>query len=128
MTRPLFQGYLFVELHRGQGWVDILHTPGVRDLVRRAGDRDLPALLEPELIAEIYAKSEAGDFDERPIKGVTLRAKPGDSMRVTEGPFASFFAELREVDQRGRVQTLMRFFNRQVPANFHLHALEEVSA
>lgn len=127
--RPLFQSYLFVELHPGQAWIDILHTPGVYDLVRRAGERDLPAMLAPDLVAAIRAESEAGIFDDPRPGAIKLPlAKPGDKMRVADGPFASFLAELQEVDDRGRARTLLGLFKRQVPAAFHLASLDAVSA
>lgn len=137
VMRPLFRGYLFVELHPGQAWIDILYTPGVCDVVRQPGDHDMPALVEPGLIEEVRAESEAGLFDDRPLsRGVSravfragkLMVKPGDAMRVAEGPFASFMATLQDIDDRGRAQTLLTMFNRQVPAELGLETLAGVFA
>lgn len=127
VIKPLFQSYLFVEMHPGQEWINILYTPGVNNLVRCTGDRDLPALLEPELVAEIYAKSEAGDFDDRRLTD-KIKVRRGEKMRIADGPFASFIAKLQEVDDRGRAQTLLALFNREVPAEFNYRDLERVSA
>jgi transcription antitermination factor NusG len=136
VMRPLFRGYLFVELHLGQAWIDILYTPGVCNLVRQAGD-DLPAFVEDGLVEEIRDEARAGLFDDRPLsRGVsqaTFRAgkamvKPGDAMRVAEGPFASFMATLQDIDDRGRAQTLLTMFNRQVPAELGLETLAGVFA
>jgi transcription antitermination factor NusG len=135
VMRPLFQGYLFVELHPGQAWIGILHTPGVSDMVRRTGNRDVPALLEPELIATLYVDSQLGVFDEQrptePVSVVSSEAfrsgeatvKPGDPVRVAEGPFQSFRAKLQDIDERGRAQTLLSLFNREVSAEFSVKAL-----
>lgn len=133
VMRPLFQGYLFVELHPGQAWVGILHTPGVNDLVRRAGDHDIPGFVEPGLVEDIYAESEEGVFDDRRPSADRLSSaefrsgeaavKPGDRVRVADGPFQSFITKLQDVDERGRAQTLLNLFNREVPAEFGLQSL-----
>ena len=126
-------GILFVELHPGQAWLGILHTPGVNHMVRRAGDRDIPGLVEPGLVEEIYAESEEGIFDERRPSADRLSSaefrsgeaavKPGDRVRVADGPFQSFSTKLQDVDERGRAQTLLNLFNREVPVEFGLQSL-----
>jgi transcription antitermination factor NusG len=132
VMRPLFKGYLFAELAPGQPWVSILYTPGVSQIVRCTGE-DIPALLEPELIEAICVEAEAGVFDEPRISdgGVSraaFRGKPGDQIRVSDGPFTSLMATLQDVDENGRAQTLLTFFNREVPVEMGLEALAGVAA
>lgn len=126
VMRPLFQGYLFVELHPGQGWVAILHTPDVSNLVRRAGEHDLPALLDDGLVEAIKIESEAGAFDEHCPNHWNYQ--PGDEVSVKKGPFTTFVAKLRGIDARGRADSLVSMFNREVPAALNLATLDRVSA
>lgn len=123
--RPLFQSYLFVELHPGQPWLAILSTTGVCDLVRQVGAGDLPALMCPELIHAIRAQCDAGLFDDRR----KVKAEPGDQLRVVEGPFAGFMTTLQEeVDDKARALTMLRLFNREVRAVFEARSLEPTKA
>jgi transcription antitermination factor NusG len=125
--RPLFVGYLFVLLDDAEPWVAILSTPGVDGVVRRMGERDAPALLAVDLVAAIRDEAEAGVFDDVVPLDAAL-ARPGDRIKVADGPFAGFITTLQEVDERGRAQALLRLFNRETVAAFSLKALAVVPA
>lgn len=119
--RPLFPRYLFVGIEeRERPWRPVLSTIGVADVVR-AGDAPLP--VAAELIDSLREREEAGEFDES--KGAA-RAKLGDPVKVSEGPFADLVGRVLRADAGERIVILFEFLGRTVSATFSASALELV--
>lgn len=115
VMRPLFPGYLFAELHPGQGWNGIKKATGVADVLRYPGEMGEPKLMAAEIIDVIHDAELAGDFDEaRPVKsGKRKDIKPGDTVQINAGPFAGLPAQLVALDEHGRAQLLVALFGRE---------------
>jgi transcriptional antiterminator RfaH len=80
LTRPLFPGYLFIQLGLGQPWYPIAWCPGVYSLLSTAG--------KPNVVARaVISALQAGDeMRATPIPKSTQWA-PGMPCRLAVGPF-----------------------------------------
>jgi transcription antitermination factor NusG len=131
VTRPLFQGYVFVELWPDQdlgkerfvGVANVLHYPG------RDGKPGRPKLVPARFIEALREACNGGTFDKLPVSA-RLNAKPGDKVKAHDGPFAGFIGELLQIDDdRNRAVVLMRLFDRQSKVEFsNPETLEVVKA
>lgn len=107
VLRPLFPGYLFVELPSDLGrWRPILSTYGVRTLIR-CGDR--PSFVDPGFIAALKG---------REIDGVIVRPDQpyavGDGVRLAGGAFDGLAATIIGLDEKERLVVLMELLGQQV--------------
>lgn len=128
LTRPLFTGYLFVELWPDQDFV-VSRFVGVSRLLHQRPSGGVPGklkLVSGELIEAIRDACDAGVFDKGPIS-TRLNAEVGSAVRPTEGPFASFLGRISEIDDdRTRIVVLMEIFGRTTPVTFDNPAALEV--
>ena len=98
---PLFPGYIFVRFDREHAnWRSINGTMGVRRLI--CGDGGLLSPMPAEVVSQLQARCPDGIF-ETALDALT----PGDRVRITAGPFAELIAEVRSLDDRGRVALLL---------------------
>jgi transcription antitermination factor NusG len=126
IPKPLFVGYLFVEVSRGQNWHPVKRQVGVaRDGVLMR-DGLLPHLIPEALIEKIRREEQDGRWDRFPkrimgkrgdlLDEKTGKALVGMELRVTDGgPWDGFIGKLDDVDDRGRVRVLLSIFGRQTP-------------
>ncbi|WP_166141414.1 transcription termination/antitermination protein NusG [Methylosinus sp. RM1] len=106
VPRPLFPGYIFVEMTPQSRWAPICSTFGVRTLVR-LGDR--PSFLPSDFVETLRSREIDG-----------LIAKPeqafeiGQKVRIAGGAFHDFVATIVEMNERDRIVVLMELLNRPV--------------
>lgn len=125
--RPLFPGYLFVELHPDQQWYAIRSMTAVVDLIR---DGSRPSLLPAAVVEEIRLREDHGAFDHgRANRRKKLRVdfKRGDTVRIIEGPFADFLAEVEKSDEKGRLELLVSLFGRVTAVRSDAETVEAVA-
>lgn len=109
-SRKFFPGYILLNLDlTDQTWHTVRDTPKVTGFV---GDD-----LHPQALPEAEAMKIIGR-----IKDGALKPKPkvmyevGDTVRVTEGPFANFQGIVDEVfPDKGRVRVMVSIFGRETP-------------
>jgi transcriptional antiterminator NusG len=88
-------------------WYALRNTPGVTGFVN-INNKPVP-LADPEVQAVLK-----GMTAEAPKVKVTFQV--GDSVRITDGPFADFRGEIDEINQeRGTMKVLVSFFGRETP-------------
>lgn len=136
IERPAFRGYLFIELWPDQPWRFVLDSRVVRGVAGMILCGDTPSLVPPALIERFRERENLGDFDEP--KGLRCKSDPkskrrddledGAIVRIGEGPFAGFLAELRDQDEAGRARLLLSVFGRQTQTTAGVGALELVGA
>jgi transcriptional antiterminator RfaH len=106
---PLFPGYLFVSMDLARArWRAIRSTLGVRSLVCE-GDRPLP--VPCGIVEEIQARENAEGLitvDEAPFR-------PGEELRVTQGPLRDRTGWFQHALERDRVMILLELLGRRVP-------------
>jgi transcriptional antiterminator RfaH len=119
VLRPLFPRYLFVGLDRlAQRWRPIRSTAGVVGLVSGA---DQPVPVAAEIVDALRRQESAGAFD---LVSPATRLRAGESVRVTQGPFADLVGRLLGVADHERVFILIDLLGRGVRAEVPVLAIE----
>lgn len=98
---PLFPGYIFVSFDREQAnWRAINGTFGVRRLICSEGGmlQSMPS----RIVAALQARCNGGIFE-----AALDSLKPGEKVRILHGPFAELIAQVKSLDDRGRVALLL---------------------
>lgn len=134
-TNPLMPGYLFVVHPRiGQAlddWTEVRSIKGVRAPIGTA-DGPLPipcpvveALMSSEFDS-VYDDTKAAKImrGETTNAALAKRFKHGARVKVTDGPFASFCAQVDKLTTADRVKALVDIFGRLVPVEFEPEQLE----
>jgi transcriptional antiterminator RfaH len=110
VLRPLFPGYLFVNVGSGQDcWRPILSTYGVRTLVR-CGDR--PSQVDARFIHALQAREVDGA-----IVRPAVPYRIGQQVQVVAGPCDGLVATILSLDERDRVTVLLDLMSRRVKAH-----------
>jgi transcriptional antiterminator NusG len=106
--RRIFPGYLLVEMKMDdESWYVVRNTPGVTGFV---GMGNKPTPLGPTEVDRILRRMEA----EAPTIKVNFRE--GDSVQITDGPFANFHGTVEAIDrEKGKVRVMVSFFGRETP-------------
>lgn len=107
MLRPLFPGYVFVEIEVSrQRWQAILSTYGVRTLVR-AGDEI--GRLDPAFLDSLKAREVEGAI----VKPASAY-RVSDAVRFSSGPLEGIVARILEIGDRERLVVLLSLLNHTV--------------
>ena len=110
--RPLLVGYIFVALDTSQGlWRAVNSTYGITRLVSFGTE---PAVVPFELVSELMQRCDGSGKLLPPAQ-----LQPGDQMRLTTGPFASFAAEVESIDRDRRVWVLIDLMGRATRMAVH---------
>lgn len=118
VPRPLFPGYLFVEIDPDRSpWRAIRSTVGIFDVIR-FGEK--PAAVPEEIIDEIAARQDENGLV-KTHDGDNF--KPGDAVRVLQGALGEFEALFESSDDRNRVTVLLNMLGRQVRARVSKNAV-----
>lgn len=102
VLRPLFVGYVFVGF-RGEEWRELFRSPGVADVLHSG---DTPRLVPYRLLALMAGHEEAMSGRFKTIRH-DWPFKPGDTVRLVDGPFMGFYAKLISLDDDGRIRLLL---------------------
>jgi len=108
IERHVFPGYVLVNMIMSEeSWYVVRNTPGVTGFVGMGND---PIPLRPEEVSQILRRMEA----EAPTIKVTY--KPGETVRIIDGPFNDFHGTVDEIDMdRSKVRVMVNFFGRSTP-------------
>lgn len=98
--RPLFPGYLFVQLNPDEGpWHQVNNTRGVTRLVRLCSE---PSVVPNNIVAALMARcGENGVLHE------THQLQAGDKAQITRGPFSGFIATVGNSEPNDRIHVLL---------------------
>lgn len=106
VARPAFVGYVFVGVPvvGRVRWKPAFETGLVAAIL--AGPDGYPVRLAPSLVADVAERQRSGAFD-KALQEAALEAavKPGDRVRVIEGPFRGFEYGVETVEA-GRLRVL----------------------
>lgn len=118
VERRVFPGYILVNMIlTEESWYVVRNTPGVTGFV---GMGNQPTPLRPEEVAQIIKRMEA----EAPRIKVTF--KPGERVRIVDGPFNDFRGTVSEIDmERAKVRVMVNFFGRETPVELDFLQVEK---
>ena len=101
ISESLFPGYLFIQMSLQDSWSPLHSTRGVSRIVAFGGH---PLPISDALVSELQKR------DHYPL--VTTLLKPGDHVRINEGPFAELEAVFLAMAGDERVILLMSLLHR----------------
>ena len=124
--RKLYPGYVFVEMATDEDgripervWFVIKETTGVGDFIGSGGKPSPMPLPDVEKMLAAAVRPE-----ESPTLA-NLAFKPGDRVKVTEGPFENFEGAVDEINsQKGTVRVIVTIFGRATPIEIEYWQLE----
>jgi len=123
--RKFFPGYVLIQMAlydeekhlMEKPWSFIQGTPGLIGFI--GGDR--PVALRPDEIDKIMQQIE--EKQERVKPKVIF--EPGESVKITDGPFLSFSGLVEEVDpERGKLKVSVSIFGRTAPVELEYWQVE----
>jgi transcription termination/antitermination protein NusG len=125
VDRPMFGPYMFANCPPlVDCWTLLVGARGVKRLL---GNDGKPLPVDPYRM-EIVRAVEATKRDEvaaRSHGGIIWHFNPGDQVRIKNGPFAAFYAELESaVDTNGRIKALVSIFGRQSRTELSIFDIE----
>jgi transcription termination/antitermination protein NusG len=125
LTRKFFPGYVLIQMAlydenkqlMEKPWSFIQDTPGLIGFI--GGDRPVP--LRPDEVEKILQQIE--EKKERVKPKVVF--EPGESVKITDGPFLSFSGLVEEVDpERGKLKVSVSIFGRTAPVELEYWQVE----
>jgi transcriptional antiterminator NusG len=134
VPRKIFPGYVLVQMTTlkqddasasehdkmlsSKAWTVVRNSPGVTGFV---GSGTAPTPLEESEVRSIIRQMKA----EEPR--VKVGFQPGQSVRVTDGPFADFVGTVDEINaEKGKVKVLVSFFGRETPVELDFLQVERL--
>lgn len=124
VKRKVYPSYVLVDMILDEEtWHCVKDTPGVTSFV--GGTTTEPIPLEEHEIESILRHSKETE------EGATVPAPPrftiGQSVKITDGPFAEFIGQVSEIHaERNKVTVLVSFFNRETPVELDYLQVEKV--
>lgn len=134
VPRKIFPGYVLVQMMTlkqedvsaseqekalsSKGWTVVRNSPGVTGFV---GSGTAPTELDRAEVLSIMKQMRA----EEPR--VKVGFTPGQSVRVTDGPFSDFVGSVDEINtEKGKVRVLVSFFGRETPVELDFLQVEKL--
>ncbi|GAB4009708.1 MAG: transcription termination/antitermination protein NusG [Bdellovibrio sp.] len=123
IKKKFFPGYVFVKMVMNDDtWHVVKNTDKITGFV--GGTPTKPA---PLTDAEAQAMFEqAGDTGLKRTRTVVSFAE-GETVKVIEGPFASFIGTVEAVNEKGKVKVNVSIFGRPTPVELDFSQIERVS-
>jgi len=119
--RKFFPGYLLVYMDLNDAtWSFIKQVGKISGFV---GENTKPAPIPDAEVDRIRARVEEGEEQPR----LRIHYEEGESVRVTDGPFASFSGVVQEVnEEKGKVRVMVSIFGRNTPVELDFTQVEKV--
>ena len=119
--RKFFPGYVLVEMEMNDyTWQLVRSVPRVMGFI--GGTADKPAPISRKEADRILNRVQ--ETAEKPRH--RNEYFPGESVRVTEGPFADFTGTVEEVDyEKGRIKVSVSIFGRATPVELEFNQVEK---
>ena len=118
-TRTFFPGYILVEAILDKTTTHmILNTPSVISFV---GPKNAPAPLQASEIRRLIGKIE----ERKDVEVIEVPFKPGDAVKVTDGPFNNFSGFVQEInEEKMKLMVMVSIFGRKTPVELDFSQVE----
>lgn len=119
VANKILPGYILIEMvMTDESWNIVRNTPGVTGFVGSGGK---PVALQDDEVEQILKQMRA----ETPK--VKIGFRQGQSVRVTDGPFADFVGLVDEIGtEKGKVKVLLSLFGRETPVELDFLQVEKL--
>jgi transcriptional antiterminator NusG len=119
--RRSMPGYLFVQMHMNEDtWHLVRETEKITGFV---GDARNPRPMRDREVAKLMKQREEGTTAPKPV----VSFEEGMSVRIIDGPFASFTAQVDEVKaDRQKLRVLVTIFGRATPVELDFMQVEKI--
>lgn len=120
--RLLYPGYVLVQMAMDETlWHAVKDTPRVTGFV--GGGKDPVPLTADEVNSVLYRQTTSA---ERPRPKLTY--EKGETVRITEGPFANFTGKVDEINpERDTLRVMVTIFGRSTPVELDFLQVEKVA-
>jgi transcriptional antiterminator NusG len=138
VKRNKFPGYVLVRMDlTDESWGTVRHTPGVTGFVGNAHHPvplsidEVMAILAPEPAAQpepLVGTAAGGPArgGAKPAKVVEIDLRPGDSVTVIDGAFATLHATVSEINVEGqKITGLVEIFGRETPVELRFDQIQK---
>ncbi|MGO6999001.1 transcription termination/antitermination protein NusG [Rhizobium leguminosarum] len=120
--RPVMPGYVLVQCAASAH--AFLALRRVKHVIGIIGGAETPFPIPLKHIVKFRERAKSGGYDYRPV---LVAYHLGEIVRVTEGPFASFGAEVTACDgEKHRVTVEVEIFGRKTPLELDIAQIEKV--
>ncbi|MBI5150670.1 MAG: transcription termination/antitermination factor NusG [Candidatus Omnitrophica bacterium] len=120
-ARKFFPGYLIVKMDMNkESWYLVKTTPGITGFI---GPGRRPTPISEEEVKAILRRTE--DTETKPTPKVTF--EQGESVRISQGPFANFNGSVMEVyPERGKLKVSVSIFGRSTLVEMEYWQVEKM--
>jgi len=124
-TRKFFPGYVLINMAlyddehklRDKAWYFVRETPGIIGFI----GGEAPVSLKPEEVNSVL--QQVDDKKEKVAPKITF--EPGETVKITDGPFLNFNGVVEEVDpHRGKLKVSVAIFGRSAPVELEYWQVE----
>lgn len=121
--RKFFPSYMLVQMElNDQTWHLVKSTPKVIGFV--GTDQRKPMPLRPREVERLIQQVEEGTVAQEP----QVQFEEGETVRVTDGPFATFNGTIEEVkEEKRKLRVLVSIFGRSTPVELDFNQVEKVA-
>jgi transcription termination/antitermination protein NusG len=120
-SRKFFPGYILIKMDMNkESWYLVKTTPGITGFI---GPGHKPTSISDEEVNSILRRTE--DTETKPTPKVTFEI--GESMRISQGPFANFNGQVMEVyPDRGKLKVSVSIFGRSTLVELEYWQVEKL--
>ncbi len=120
-SRKFFPGYILIKMEMSDAaWHVVKNTPKVTGFV---GPGSKPVPLSDEEVQRIVSQVAVAADKPKP----KLEFRPGESVRIVDGPFANFTGQVEEVNEdRSTLKVMVTIFGRATPVELEFAQVEKV--
>ncbi len=119
VEEKIYPGYVLVQMVvTDASWYVVRNTPNVTGFI---GLGTTPTPVDPE---EIFSLKKRMGQEEPKYR---IDVKKGEQVKVIDGPFKDFDAEVQEIDEgRGKVKVLVLVFGRETPVELDFIQIKKI--
>jgi transcriptional antiterminator RfaH len=122
--RPLFPGYLFVELNPDQGpWRRVNNTRGVARLVRLGAE---PSVVPNSIVKALMIRCDEQSILRQTGQPHSNQLDVGNQAQVMQGPLSGFVATVIDIEPSNRINILIEIMGQTTKVAIDADALQPV--